>query len=49
MNTHWVDGLGWAGAVLLLFAYALVSLRRCLDRAPSPGAADESVRSAVKN
>ena len=27
MNNLWVDGFGWAGALLLLIAYALVSLR----------------------
>ena len=27
MNTHWVDAFGWAGALVLLVAYALVSLR----------------------
>ena len=27
MSNLWVDGLGWAGAALMLIAYALVSLR----------------------
>ena len=27
MSNLWVDGLGWAGAALMLIAYSLVSLR----------------------